>query len=503
VLQLSRHVLPQLRMGSQRLTPQNMTGGRDRIAYLDGLVAHLNVLLHADGLDLERVMRFRSQAPFAEQLTRLTLEGGRPVASAIDAAPDRLGFDLDRLTVVFADGRQRQPEQMLSLETGAATPQLARILAALATGIPRPELLARAHDEGVDMDDDFLDELLARDVIEARDEPRQPAARFAAMPGERVTWLGHAAAIFQSGPTTLWIDPHLSPVIRWQPGETRRVLSPAFADAILIDGYGDSVEQLSVFDLPTPDAVLITHPDVDHCDLGVLMTLPETTTIVVPRSGGAPWEVDLARLVRDVLGEHRKVVELAHGEELQLGDTRVTAFPFVGEFPPSLPHAWNCYLVETERSLAAFTADAAVTAAEVDLLARRLATGRPALVMARIGEPDDTPGFGWRENGAELYSALRLWPWYAPLASWFDPTPPLGVSQVSCVALARAGLRWFFPYAVGSVPWLRFHDPAHFFWSGIGSLSRATLDAFAARIAALPLRVPPLTYGWPFSIDER
>jgi hypothetical protein len=40
----------------------------------------------------------------------------------------------------------------------------------------------------------------------------------------------------------------------------------------------------------------------------------------------------------------------------------------------------------------------------------------------------------------------------APLGSWFDPTPPLGVSQVSCAALARAGLRWFFPYAVGSMP---------------------------------------------------
>lgn len=49
--------------------------------------------------------------------------------------------------------------------------------------------------------------------------------------------------------------------------------------------------------------------------------------------------------------------------------------------------------------------------------------------------------------------------------------------------VARAGLRWSLPYAVGSVPWLRFHDPSHFFWSGIGALSRATLEAFAARSA--------------------
>ena len=57
------------------------------------------------------------------------------------------------------------------------------------------------------------------------------------------------------------------------------------------------------------------------------------------------------------------------------------------------------------------------------------------------------------------------------------------------------------PYAVGSVPWLRFHDPSHFFWSGIGALSRATLEAFAARIAPLPLAVPPIKYGRPFSLD--
>ncbi len=502
VLQLSRHVLPQPRIGSQRLSPQNMGDGRDRMAYLNGLVAHLGTLLRADGLELERVLRFRSQAPFAEQLTRLAIEDGRVVASAIDGAADLLGFELDRLTVVLADGRRRRPEEMLTLETGASTPQLVHVLAALAAGTPRPELLARARDQGVDMDDDFLDELLARGVIEERDEPLRPAARFAAAPGDRVTWLGHAAAMFQSGPTTLWIDPHLPPVLRWQPGEAERVLSPAFADAALMEDYGDAAEQLSVLELPVPDAVLITHPDVDHCDLGVLMTLPETTAIVVPRSRGAPWEVELARLIRDVLGEGRRVVELAHGEELRLGDVRVTAFPFVGEFPPSLPHAWNCYLVETERSLAAFTADASVTPAEVELLARRLAGGRPSLLMARIGEEDDTPSFGWRENGAELYSPLRVWPWYAPLGSWFDPTPPLGVSRVSCAALARAGLRAFFPYAVGSVPWLRFHDPAHFFWAGVGSLWRADLEAFASQIAPLGLRVPPIRYGRPLSLDE-
>lgn len=501
MLQLSRHVLPQLRMGSQRLTPQNLGDGRDRLAYLEGLVAHLNLLLAADGLDLERVTRFRAQAPFAEQLTRLALEGGRVTARAIDAAPDLLRFDLDRLSLVFADGRRRRPEEMLVLEAGAATPQLAHVVAALAAGVARPALRALAADHGVDLDDELLDELVARGVIEERDAPVGPAARFAPAPGDRVTWLGHAAAMYQSGEATLWIDPWLSPVLRWHPGEAQRVVSPAFADALLMADHGEAAEQLSAYDLPVPDAVLITHPDVDHCDLGVLMTLPAATTIVVPACRGAPWEIDLARRIRDVLGEDRHVVALAHGEALRFGEVRVTAFPFVGEFPPSLPHAWNCYLVETERSVAAFTADAAVTPAEVDLLARRLGAGRPALLMARIGEADDTPAFGWRENGAELYSDLRLWPWYAPLASWFDPTPPLGVSHASCAALARAGLRWFFPYAVGSVPWLRFHDPAHFFWSGIGSLSRRALEAFAARIAPLPLAVPPMAYGRPFSLD--
>src|SRR5262249_16215063 len=154
--------------------------------YLNGLVAHLNLLLRADGLDPERVMRFRSQAPFAEPLTRLALEGGRVVASAIAVAPDLLSFDLDRLTVVLADGRRRQPAETLSLEAGASTPQLARVMAALAAGTPRPALIARARDHDVDLDDDFLDELLARGAIEERDVPRGPAPRFAATPGDRV-----------------------------------------------------------------------------------------------------------------------------------------------------------------------------------------------------------------------------------------------------------------------------------------------------------------------------
>ena len=64
MLYLSRFVLPALYVGSQRLYNENMSGGGDRIEYLEGLVTHLNALLDR-GDSVDKVREFLGHVPFA------------------------------------------------------------------------------------------------------------------------------------------------------------------------------------------------------------------------------------------------------------------------------------------------------------------------------------------------------------------------------------------------------------------------------------------------------
>ncbi len=99
--------------------------------------------------------------------------------------------------------------------------------------------------------------------------------------------------IFQSGPTTVWFDPLVPPRLRY----TAEDLPIAFADehpfgSFVVGEYGPQCEQLTVSNLPRPDAVFVSHPDIDHFDLGVLMCLPEDVPIVVPPTRpDSPWDV--------------------------------------------------------------------------------------------------------------------------------------------------------------------------------------------------------------------
>ncbi|MEM9492794.1 MAG: hypothetical protein AAGC55_26840, partial [Myxococcota bacterium] len=152
-------------------------------------------------------------------------------------------------------------------------------------------------------------------------------------------------------------------------------------------------------------------------------------------------------------------------------------------------------------SVIAFTADSAVGPDQVEFLAERVSDGqRASLLMTRLTEGDAETQHGWREMGLEPSSGLRLWSWYAPLASWFDPCPVIGISERRCAELARRGWQYVFPYAMGTAPWLRFYDPGHFFWAGVGSLSRAEFEAIERRIIAAGLAVPGLRYGRPFAL---
>ena len=187
---------------------------------------------------------------------------------------------------------------------------------------------------------------------------------------------------------------------------------------------------------------------------------------------------------------------------LGFGSVQVTALPFLGEFPASLPHAWNCYLIETERSVVAVTADSAVRQEQAALLAERLEAGRRVgLLLGRDIHADGSMDAGWRENRGELLNPIRLWSWYAPVHSWFAPAWPLGMSERSARELVAAGLRFMFPYAAGATPWFRFHDPGHFFRAGVGSMSVGEFRAFERRAAAVGLAIPPLRYGVPLRQD--
>lgn len=508
-LRLSPHVQPQVRMGAARLVPQNMAPGADRLAFVDGLHKHLDRLLRRVGhrdparaIAFEQVVAFLDQVPLARGLVDIVPRRGRMVAQPRPGVADRIHFDPARTAVLFMDGRRRRARDLVNVPSGEATPAFARIVAALARGVRAGRLRALAERAGIDVEAP-LAALAAAGALERSAPPRpREASRFTGS-GDRLTWLGHAAALFQSDRTSIWVDPCLRPVVRWRPAEQETLFSARFADSRLCAPYGPAIAQLTARDLPPPDAVLVTHQDHDHFDLGMLMMLPPSVPIVVPRSRpDRPWEVDLAAAIRAVLGGSRRVVRLGHGETIAVGGVRVTAFPFTGEMPPSLAQEWNGYLVETRRSAVAFAADSAVGEVQVDALVRRLRRRRVPLTL--LADPphaeEDVIRHGYREGELTVNNPERLWPWYLETWDRFTPLRVSGVASDSLARLAReANLRHYFPYAQGSVPWCRLSDRDNVLDMNVGSLLVDDLVAIERQLAALGAGVDllPLRYGRP------
>src|SRR5262249_9741457 len=160
---------------------------------------------------------------------------------------------------------------------------------------------------------EFFEEMLAAGVVETRDGSDRRAAQFGRDQGGcRVTWLGHAAVVLECQGTTLWVDPYFLPVVSWREEELASHFSADFADSVLLSPYGPQSPQLSAWELPKPDAVLITHQDMDHYAPGVLMGAPETATVVVPRAlPGSQVDLDLETITRNLLGP-RPTRALAH-----------------------------------------------------------------------------------------------------------------------------------------------------------------------------------------------
>jgi L-ascorbate metabolism protein UlaG (beta-lactamase superfamily) len=505
---LSPFVLPELRLGHVVVSAQNLSDGTQRLEYLEGARAFLEGAA-ATGLPEARRQALRLEVPFADMLIKEQVSDGQVSYRLIRDAVDMLHFRHDQLRVLLADGRKRRSDEMLAYETGEMTAGFGRVLSALTRGVPQGDLLELAARVGVELDEDFLDEWRAAGVIdEVEPGLSRVPERLRRGDGDRLTWLGHAAVMFQAPDATVLVDPFLQPRIAWRDAELAEVFSPGYADARLFSPYDASCAQLSVHGLPAPDAVLVTHQDSDHFSLGALMVLPEATTIVVPRADPArrPWELDLREVIHRVLGPERKVVALGHGESLRFGGVTVTAFPFVGEYPAMLPHSWNGYLVETERSAAIFGADAALTQQTTDWLEARLAPGRrPAVLLARTIHWFDEPGTatqrGYRDANDELYPVVRLWPWFTTVQALFEPAEVLGISAYNLRRLARgAGVKHFFPYALGSAPWFRFAGSDNYFAPKVASLDAGAFAAECEKAAAVGAAVPALRYGEPLRL---
>ncbi|MFP5260413.1 MAG: MBL fold metallo-hydrolase [Blastocatellia bacterium] len=116
-----------------------------------------------------------------------------------------------------------------------------------------------------------------------------------------MAWLGHASVLINFYGTWLLTDPALRSHIGLNfAGVTigpRRLVEPA----------------LSIKELPRPDAVLISHAHMDHCDLGTLRRLPRQTHAVVQSANG------------DLVRRFRHVTELGWGEAVEVGGARVEA----------------------------------------------------------------------------------------------------------------------------------------------------------------------------------
>jgi len=505
LIRLSPYCQPQVRVGRCRMWPANMADGADRIAYLRGLLEYVTTL--SEAVSTETLLSCIHRIPFALELLELSESDGHVTARARSEITDSISFDVNRLAVAIIDGRNRSERGTAFMRTGTDTGSYGQLLRSLQRGVSEADLDALARREGLDSGG-LISTMAGRNLVEEVDlDTCSVAERFVHLKGDRLTWLGHAAAMLQSDGVTIWIDPYLTPRIAWTPEEQNALFSNTFADSRLFESYGPCTPHFSIGELPAPDAVLITHQDCDHLDLGVLMTVPEQTPIVVPEPCGQGWDVDVPHLIRRTLGESRQVIALGHGKTLSVNDVQVTAFPFHGEMPNCLMHRWNCYLLKTRRSAVAFTADSRLDEENIGFLAGAMQGSNVGLTLC-AGAPTPVATMpGWREGltSTNLWASGRLWGWYTPVANMFDPTPCADVTYEQLNQLAtQAGLRYFFPYARGSAPWFRIQDSADTFYLPVGSMTAAELDAIDAELRSLSGRVQlfPGKYGVPTRVDE-
>jgi L-ascorbate metabolism protein UlaG (beta-lactamase superfamily) len=242
-----------------------------------------------------------------------------------------------------------------------------------------------------------------RDRFEERRVPLLPAPHRpepATWSDERLTvaWLGHATVLVNFYGTWLLTDPALRTRVGVRVGGLtlgpRRLVRPA----------------LSAGELPTLDAVLVSHAHMDHCDLGTLRRLPRGTRAVVQEG------------MRDLVRRFARVDELKWGESVDVGGARVEALEVNHWGARKLTdrhRGYGGFLVEKRGRAFVFGGDTAYTQAFAHL--RRRGT-RVSLAVLPIGAYDPyinvhaNPEQSWRmarEMGARYilpmhHSTFRL-----------------------------------------------------------------------------------------------
>ena len=508
-LRLSLFTVPEVSIGRAPLTPQNSQFDPRRLQYLEGMVAYLNGLFenlrksYSRSETLSRLEKFLAQLPYSELVKIDT--SGEPSVAEIPSARDRIAFNKDRLRINFLDGLHRRSESP-GIPAGRHTPVVSHIISKLSHGLSEKEL-SRILGKCEANLSPAIEGLRSCELIEEIDPSVQIVSQ-GLLEGEkdRLTWLGHACVLFQTSRSSVCVDPFLRPHIKWTEQDLGSSFSDTFGDRFFFEPYGPQLAQLSPAQLPPLDAVFVTHQDIDHCNLGVLMMLPEDIPIVVPDCHpDHMWEVDLSALIRSVLGRRRKVIRLKHGETITIGDIRATAFPFFGEMPSSLKTFWNCYLFETDNAAVACAADAAITDESIDFLIKRLRGKRKPLVLCARLIHSGGKSAGFRDETETLFNFTRLWAWYMPIWDLFQPVEESGISESRFRKLSQTtNFRFYLPYAMGTAPWFRIvdsKDPLHI---PMANLSADDLRVLSEKLQAIPSgpSLFPGKFGRPFPLTE-
>ncbi len=508
-LRLSLFTVPELSIGRAPLTPQNSQFDPRRLRYLEGMVAYLNGLLESFRRDcsqpeaLSRVHKLLAQLPHSE-LVQIDSSGDTRVTE-IPGARDRIVFNRDGVRINFLDGLHRRTESP-GIPAGRFSPQISHIVSKLSQGVSEQALSRILGRCDVDFSP-AIEGLRNLGLIEEID-PSVPIVPRNLREGkrDRLTWLGHAGILFQTSRSSVCVDPFLRPHIKWTEKDLTASFSETFGDRFFFEPYGPQLTQLSPAQLPPLDAVFVTHQDIDHCNLGVLMMLPEDAPIVVPDCDPHHmWEVDLVAVIHRILGRRRKVIRLKHGETKTIGDIRATAFPFFAEMPSSLKTLWNCYLFETDTVAVACTADSAITDESVDFLIKRLRGKRKPLVLCARLIHSGKPSAGFRDETDTLFNFTRLWAWYVPVWDLFQPVEESGISESRLRDLAqRTNFRFYLPYAMGTAPWFRIADVDDPLCVPLANLSARDLHAVAETLRAIPggPSLFPGKFGRPFPLTE-
>jgi len=136
----------------------------------------------------------------------------------------------------------------------------------------------------------------------------------------RIVYVGHATILVELDGTTLLTDP----LLRSRVAHLTRTVSAAPLERV--------------------DAVLISHLHGDHLDFGSLKRLPREVPLVVPRGAG--------RALR--FRTRRTIVELAVGDETEIGAVRVRAVRAEhsrGRYPVVWPVVPNGYVLSGAESV--------------------------------------------------------------------------------------------------------------------------------------------------------